>query len=300
LAVPLLGGMTREWGWLFGLALVDLLWCWRIGMSFSQLGPQLFVVTGLALVCAFYRYSGRSVRIADACEVAALWIGFSIAGCILTYLCATWSFTPYDAAFDRLDSWLGFDWLRWKQFVDAHRFVHWLLAIAYASFMPQLLISILYFAFTGRQPRNRVLFRAAFIALVISATISGLLPAVSAFSFYGMAAQAPYLHDLLLLRGDHVLAFSVPALQGIITMPSYHAVLGVLVAYSFRRTGLIGVTIGLWNLLMLISVLSEGGHYLVDVIVGLGVAAVALWLAQATLSKAGEAAVSAPAGARGP
>lgn len=289
LAAPRRLGMGREWGWLLGLAGADWLWCCSIGMRFDTLGPQLLVIAGLAAASIGYRRLGRGPRIADALDITAQWIGFSIAACILTYLFATWALAPQDALFARLDIALGFDWLRWLRFVDAHPLLHWPLAVAYASFMPQLLIAILYFAFTGRHSRNRALFRAAFIALVISAALSGLLPALSAFSHYGLPERAPYLHDLMVLRTGGTASFSVPRLQGIITMPSYHAVLGVLLAYSFRRTGLPGAIMIGWNMLMLVSIPSEGGHYLVDVIAGLAVAAVSIWLARRSFSAPADA-----------
>jgi membrane-associated phospholipid phosphatase len=280
---------------LVALVLVDALWCQRLGMRFSHFWPQLLIVAGLAGASIAYRRIRRSPRIADACEVAALWIGFSIAGCILTYLFATWALPLRDRLFDQMDTALGFNWLAWKQFVERYPLLHTLLALSYASFMVQLLLAILYFAYSDLQQRSRELFRAAFIALVISTAISGLLPALSAFNFYGLPELAQYLHDLVALRAGQHLAFSVPQLQGIITMPSYHAVLGVLIAYSFRRSGILGHAMIGWNLLMLLSIPSEGGHYLVDVIAGVALAVLALWLAWATLPP-----ISAPAGVRRP
>jgi hypothetical protein len=296
LVVALPVGMAWEWTWLLTLVLVDTLWCWRIGMRFSAYWLQPLAVTVFLLLGAAYRCSGRSRRIADACEVTALWIGFTVAGCILTYLFASWALPLQDSLFDRLDTALGFNWLGWRQFVEGHPLLHLLLALPYASFMPQLLLAILYFAFTGRQQRNQELFRAAFIALIITAAISGVVPALSALAFYGMPTEASWLHDLVALRGG-TLSFAMPQLQGIITMPSYHAVLAVVLAWSFRRTGWLGIAIGLWNLLMLISVPSEGGHYLVDVPAGLAVAAVSVWLTHRSLA-AGN--FSAPAAARRP
>jgi membrane-associated phospholipid phosphatase len=293
-AMPLPGGITREWSWLLGLVLVDALWCQRLGMRFSHFWPQLLIVAGLAGASIAYRRIRRSPRIADACEVAALWIGFSIAGCVLTYLFATWALPLRDRLFDQMDTGLGFNWLAWRQFVERYPLLHTLLALAYASFMLQLLLAILYFAFSNLQQRNRELFRAAFIALMVTTVISGLAPALTAFALYGMPSEAPWLHDLIALR-DGTLSFALPQLQGIIEMPSYHAILAVLLSWSFRRTGWLGVTIGLWNLLMLVSVLSEGGHYLVDLIAGVVVAAVAIWLARATLPP-----ITAPADARRP
>ena len=57
-------------------------------------------------------------------------------------------------------------------------------------------------------------------------------------------------------------------MEGIVTMPSYHTVMAVLLTYAFRRTGLVGYGIATLNLGMLLSIPPIGGHYLVDVLAG--------------------------------
>ena len=57
-------------------------------------------------------------------------------------------------------------------------------------------------------------------------------------------------------------------MEGIVTMPSYHTVMAVLLTYAFRRTGLVGYGIATLNLVMLLSIPPIGGHYLVDVLAG--------------------------------
>jgi hypothetical protein len=288
-------GMTREWSWLLALVVVDALWCWRIGMTFSQPGDILLVMAVPILACLGCRWFRRTARLADACEAVGFWIGFMVAGCILTYLFAAWAFPLRDVQFDRFDAALGFDWLAWKHFVLAHPPLHRLLALVYAAFKLEVLLVVVYFALAGRRRCNDMLLRAAFISLMITTVVSGFVPALGPFSLYGMPEQAHYLHDLMTLRSGHDLMFVLPQLKGIITLPSYHAVLAVLLAWSLRRGGVIGITMVSWNLLMLVSVMSEGGHYLVDAIVGVGVAALSLWLARASLPQAESAAGGAAA-----
>jgi hypothetical protein len=70
-------------------------------------------------------------------------------------------------------------------------------------------------------------------------------------------------------------AFVMSDLKGIITFPSFHTSLGILLVYAYRghRTWLAG-SIAL-NGLMILSVPSEGGHYLAGAAVAvLAIAAV--------------------------
>ena len=76
------------------------------------------------------------------------------------------------------------------------------------------------------------------------------------------------LRDLLALRAGGPWHFELSAMQGIVTMPSYHTVMAVLFTYAFRRTGLVGYGIATLNLVMLLSIPPIGGHYLVDMLAG--------------------------------
>ncbi|HUC69964.1 MAG TPA: phosphatase PAP2 family protein, partial [Stellaceae bacterium] len=56
---------------------------------------------------------------------------------------------------------------------------------------------------------------------------------------------------------------------------SYHTVLAVLLTYAHRRSSLLA-PVALVNAVMLFSVPSFGGHYLIDIIAGIIVAMLAI------------------------
>ena len=64
-------------------------------------------------------------------------------------------------------------------------------------------------------------------------------------------------------------------LKGVIAFPSYHAVLAVLFSYAHRRSASF-LPVAAFNLLMLISIPGEGGHYLANVISGLAVGGITI------------------------
>jgi len=64
--------------------------------------------------------------------------------------------------------------------------------------------------------------------------------------------------------------------QGLITMPSYHTVLAILIIYVYRGCGRLFTLALAFNGLMLLSLPSEGGHYVIDVIAGIAVVAVTI------------------------
>ncbi len=66
-----------------------------------------------------------------------------------------------------------------------------------------------------------------------------------------------------------------------ITFPSYHSVMAVLLAYAARGTFLSFLSLVL-NALMLVSVPTEGGHYLTDAIAGIAIAVSSILLVRFT------------------
>jgi membrane-associated phospholipid phosphatase len=72
---------------------------------------------------------------------------------------------------------------------------------------------------------------------------------------------------------------SLSRMEGLITFPSFHTTLAVLFVAALREHRLALVIGAVVNGLMLLSIPSEGGHYLVDVFAGALVAAVAIWAA---------------------
>ena len=139
--------------------------------------------------------------------------------------------------------------------------------MAYYSLQPQAALSIIYFAVSGRSARIRELLLLAGVTLAATVLISAIWPTLGPFAAHG-GGDIAYLRDLLALRAGGPWHFELLAMQGIVTMPSYHTVMAVLFTYAFRRTGLVGYGIATLNLVMLLSIPPIGGHYLVDMLAG--------------------------------
>ena len=97
-------------------------------------------------------------------------------------------------------------------------------------------------------------------------------PAVGAWSQHGVGIE-PWRADILALR-DHALPV-IGRTQGIISFPSYHTVLGVVLAYAARGRKWFIPSLVL-NLLLIAAVMTEGAHYGVDLLSGLAVAFVSI------------------------
>jgi membrane-associated phospholipid phosphatase len=107
---------------------------------------------------------------------------------------------------------------------------------------------------------------------LVTVGLSGLLPAV------GLIPDAPHVAHFLALRADTLREIDLTRLQGLISFPSYHAAMAVLVGHALWGVPYLRVPAALLNLVMLVATISEGGHYLVDVLAGCVIAAGAIAL----------------------
>ena len=100
--------------------------------------------------------------------------------------------------------------------------------------MPQIVLSIAYFPKVGLVARNGELLLLAILTLLTTTLISALWPVLGPFAAFGEGHELAFLPDVLMLRAGGPWHFDLAAMEGIITMPSYHTVLAVLLTYAFR------------------------------------------------------------------
>ena len=253
------------------LAVLDLSFCQHLHMRFYHWAP-------LALACAvtgglsvFYRVSGRSAGLARAAHWTLLWLLFVNAGTVLTYIAATCGEPVHDAMLTAIDTALGFDWYGWATFLAPHPALRFVLWLAYMSLFPQILISIFWFSLAELDYYNYELLLNNIISLLVTTAIFSTFPA--------LGVQTPgrevELQTLIMLRNGNPSAFDLSHLQGLISFPSYHTVLAVLLTYAHRRSKLL-IPIAAINGVMLLSIPPFGGHYLTDMIGGAIVALLAI------------------------
>ena len=264
----------RIWLLLGGLSFADLCWCAGQGLVVSNWQPFLLVAAALLGLSIASRRAGRLPRFGALAEWSLLWLVFSAAGAILTYAAATRGGALHDQQLAALDRALGFDWYAWLALVNRHPAVKTVLWAGYNSLFSQIMLSAVWFAWCRRPQRNAELLANATLALLLTTAIFCLFPA------FGPGVGVPgfelaYLDDLTGLRNGTLPSLDVMLLKGVITFPSFHAVLAVLFMWSHRGARSF-VPAAALNMVMLVAIPSEGGHYLVDIFGGFAVAAVTI------------------------
>lgn len=256
------------------LSVVDVAWSILLGIGISHWEPFAIVSTALLAVALGHQKLGLSPRVAVIAEWILLWLVFSVAGALLAYLAAARGGPLYDARLAALDAAVGFDWKAWYEFVVAHPLLRLLLALAYASLVAQILFSVFWFSHLGWDQRNAELLVNVILALLMTTAVFCLFPSLG--PCVGIAEfHEHFVDDLIGLRNGTLPSLNIMLLKGVIAFPSFHAAMAVLFTYAHRGSPTFAPAAAL-NVLMIVSVPSEGGHYLVDVFGGVPIAIVAL------------------------
>jgi membrane-associated phospholipid phosphatase len=168
------------------------------------------------------------------------------------------------------------------------KFMH----LIYLSLSLQMVAAVLLLGFTGRQAWLRAYMLAFIFAALITIAISALLPAEGAWLYYGITGaptELPLSHTAWpvifgLRDGSFRLLMGVGA-EGVITFPSMHAALAVILVAAFWPVPIarfLAVTI---NSLVLAATPIDGSHYFVDVLAGIGIAALCVAAARALVMR---------------
>jgi membrane-associated phospholipid phosphatase len=220
-------------------------------------------------------------RLADLAQTAAQLMAYFAAIGTFSYLLTAGAAPLVDDALSAADRATGFDWLHWFTWVHERPIVALVLKLAYMSATPQLALIPIYLALSGQAERNSRLIWQLIASLALIVPLSALFPAASAWVHYAVTDLIPAVHmpDFTALRSGTMREISLSRMEGLITFPSFHTTLAVLFVAALREHRVVLVIGAIVNGLMLLSIPSEGGHYLVDVLAGALVAAVAIWAA---------------------
>ena len=252
----------------------------------------------LAIACAalggasfFYRHVRSRDNFAVMCTALMQVLLFSALGSILSYLLARDGGGLWDSTFAAWDRALGLDWLGFVRTVDQHDWLATTLRLAYASLIPQIIVLVLVLGFTSRLEKLRGVMFGAILCGSVCVLASPFFPAVSNYVYLGLTAAdfrhvdpwAGYVHlaDFNGLRDGTMSQLDLSLMQGIITFPSYHAGLSAVTLWGFWTSGVrwLKWTGPIVALATIVATPVDGGHYFVDVLAGIAIAAVSILIA---------------------
>ncbi|MFT3977324.1 MAG: phosphatase PAP2 family protein [Sphingomonas bacterium] len=202
---------------------------------------------------------------------------------ILNHLTMSIPFPLADARLAALDATIGFDWLAYVRWMDAHPGLLGLTNLTYQSLSYYSCAAFL-LLLVARGPARAREFVLLFLSAAILTIVTGiLLPARGAMLFH--APEAALFHHIVpgetgtyfwpalnALRSDPNHMLELGNLPGLVAIPSFHTAMGVIMICCSRggpRLFLPSLTL---NLLMIAGTPVWGGHYAVDILAGAGLA----------------------------
>ena len=255
---------------LFGFAL-DLASFYPVAVLASV--PTLFL--------PYARWRGLH-RLAAGLETTALGLVLAVPALVFSYAAMRVGAPLADGTLRAWDAALGFDWLACVRFVDRSRSVAAALSIGYSSFVFQLLLLPALLCAARLPERAYRLMLGYLLLCTLSAIIGAGFPAEAAYVAYDLPADAfrhvdghfgrLFLDSFHAARTAEHFTLGLGDAAGIVTFPSVHAGVAALCAWAAWPSRPLRALFVPLNLLMAASAVTNGAHYLVDVLAGGAVA----------------------------
>jgi PAP2 superfamily len=292
------------WSIIAAMAVAAAFSFWHAGLKLDPRATGLSLAGAIAMFLMLsWRYRGARLIpwLAYGTEGAAQVGMLVMLGALLSYSLGANSIAYRDAQLDAIDVAMGFDWRAYFTFTLSHPWFAAAGDIAYASMPCQFFIVLAALTAAQRFRRLQHYVLAIAIALIVTLSVFAFMPALGTYGYFHMlpgklSDHAEYglfsnLVQLEAVRANTGFSVRMDQLEGLIAFPSFHTVAAVLFMWALAPLrGLRWIAFAL-NIAMLLAIPIAGGHYLIDVIAGIGVAAMAIALA----GQAMKAALDAPA-----
>lgn len=197
---------------------------------------------------------------------------------ISSYLMTSTALPMQDAWLNQMDLWLGFDFKAVVDLTNRNAILAKILTVFYHSSLFQMILIVL--VLSAFKPNRLVEFcRLYLIIISITFIIALLLPAIGPYEYLqirlteinniGEYTGRLHVATIYALRAHEPFVISFNAITGLVTFPSFHTALALLVPYALRDyKWLFGLAVTV-NIVVLFATLAIGGHYLIDILGGI-------------------------------
>lgn len=249
------------------------------GFRFAWASPansaMAMLILGPWVASLYASFRGMTV-VAVAAGCFAQFAAFNTAVLLLQFPLASLALPLADARLVALDAMVGGDWPAHFAWMTSDGRLLSLLSTVYGLLLPQVALACLVLAAFDPQ-RLRLFIAANTLALGAAAVLSALVPAESAFGYFGTPGfWSDPLEQFRSVRDGSLRTLDLAHLTGIITFPSYHTILAVLVACAFAGLPRLLPWVAALQAAIVFTTRGVGGHYLADMAAGI-VIALAAW-----------------------
>jgi membrane-associated phospholipid phosphatase len=241
---------------------------------------------GAALLLGFYTRAvfPRAVRLQCFVEAVFVSVVLGVSLACLSYVGAAADLPLRDRDIIWIDRHLGVDWLQVMGSLDGSPQLLGVLNGAYATFTAQLVGAALILVIAGRMrelDRFFIIFACASISAEAFSVLVPTLGPIWALADHTRFANLPTLgrttaEIVVALRDKTLGTIDFEAVNGIISFPSMHAAVAIIVPYTLCWNRWIFAPVAALDAVMLASAVPSGNHYVADVIAGVAVGVLAI------------------------
>jgi len=261
--------------------------------------PATLILGALTVALFIGRRTNRS-RLEAGAAAFLLMTLFTLLGVVLAYAFAAHAGPLWDARLAMMDRRIGFDWPFLLTALDRHPILIWLLGLAYHSLTLQMIVVIVALSGAARFDVLRIMVCAAILSGFVTILISAWVPAMgNLFDPAGYRHLWPSIawleRDLIQgLRDGSVRVLDLTMLMGIVSFPSFHATLAAIFIWTLKAVPRLTWAGRIWAVLTILATPVFGGHYGVDVIMGLLLAPPAILIARSITRRTSRPGVATP------
>lgn len=284
------------------MAIKTQVWA-ALGPAVVAVGDTVLAYAACAMLCGLVVYYARwraEIRIAWLIGSITVLSLNGIALGKLAMLGVAAGFPLVDPTLAAIDEAFGIDHRAIIGFFAAHPTVTSGLVTVYEASVPLVFGVAILLALVGQYARLSAYVSIYALTLAGSVVISIVCPAIGTWVHYDLLAvsggrmpQGSGLYHLEVfngLRSGREFVLSPLNLEGVVTFPSFHMCMGLLIAYGMwgvRGLRAIGVAIAVATTIATVPI---GGHYIVDLVAG----GMIFWLAARLVRPAPAVAVRVP------
>ena len=242
-----------------------------IGLGFLSISWLMLLMTHL-----FYTILRPSKLLCDTTGILLMMISASLIAAVICHAGLRLGMPWFDSALSSADAAIGIDTSKLAVLSAADSGFGQSLALVYGSTMPAVFMTALWLGFNGQGNRMWELGFCYTICVLVASIISVALPALGNMAYHDIkdvpglpnGAGVFHLSAIEYFRyGDNPI-FDWSRVDGIVTFPSFHMAMALMVPRAFRGHKWLYLPAIFWSLLVMVSTIGIGGHYVVDLLAG--------------------------------
>lgn len=272
---------------------IIILVCNAIWLSFSPIDVDIksympaFLIIGLGgILYLFYRFKRQDFKIMTLLSAALFFLIATNILSITSYLMTSIVFPLQDVALNGFDHLLGFNFENTVLALNHYPWLIKILSLFYHSSIGQMILIVI--LLSAMMPEKLAEFcRLYLIVISITFVIAMFYPAIGAYEYLQISPELLdnfdpnvgriHIEPLLRLRENNGFLVSFSNITGLVSFPSFHTSLAILITYSLRDIKWVFPFAIVANIIVLIATVPIGGHYLTDILAGIVLTSAAIF-----------------------